>query len=229
MKVLEKLKKPIGRLVLIGTASNPNFKDRPRNFEKTFTWSFDSAKIHSNVKVIQILHDPRDHAVSDDQRKQLEELLGVKAVFGQSTEPHFTGDKEPDVLMWLRPTIRVFTTRADTLFGGTYLVLAPEHPWVTLALDGRHDVLKNKNLVGAYVALAKRKTEIERQTVEKEKSGIRLEGVQAVNPATGKEIPVYVADYVLGHYGTGAVMGVPAHDERDYQFAKKYNLPIVEV
>src|SRR3989338_8021932 len=175
MKVLEKLKKPIGRLVLIGTASNPNFKDRPRNFEKTFTWSFDSAKIHSNVKTIQILHDPRDTAVSDDQRKQLEELLGVKAVFGHSTEPHFTCDKEPDVLMWLRPTIRVFTTRADTLFGATYLVLAPEHPWVSLALQHK-GLLKNEDEICRYIDTSKKKSDLERQE-NKEKTGVKLEGV----------------------------------------------------
>src|SRR3990167_4759690 len=214
MKVLEKLKTPISRLVLIGTAPNPNFKDRPRNFEKTFTWSFDAEKIRSNAKVIQILHDPRDHAVSDDQRKQLEELLGVKAVLGQSTESHFTGDKEPDVLMWLRPTIRVFTTRPDTLFGGTFLVLAPEHPWVTLALQHK-TILKNNDEVAAYVARAKKKTEVE------------LIGVKAINPASGEHIPLWVGDFAIATFGTVALFG-DAHDERDTEFAKKYKIPLKE-
>jgi leucyl-tRNA synthetase len=122
----------------------------------------------------------------------------------------------------------VFTTRPDTLFGATYLVLAPEHPWVTLALEHK-TVLKNNDEVAAYVKAASKKTELERQTDQKEKTGVRLEGVMAVNPATGEQIPLYVADYVLAHYGTGAIMAVPAHDERDYAFAQKFGLPIRKV
>lgn len=126
--------------------------------------------------------------------------------------------------------IPVFTTRADTLFGATYMVLAPEHPWVTLALDDNHvGVLNNTDEVRAYVAEAKKKDEIERTSDTKEKTGVELKGVKAINPGSGEEIPVFVADYVLAHYGTGAVMAVPAHDERDFQFAKKYNLRIKRV
>ena len=120
--------------------------------------------------------------------------------------------------------ITVFTTRADTLFGATYLVLAPEHPWVTLAL-GHKTVLKNNDEVGKYVDRANKKTDLERQE-NKEKTGVRLEGADAITPATGEKIPVFVADYVLGHYGTGAIMAVPAHDERDMAFAEKFKLPI---
>ncbi len=123
--------------------------------------------------------------------------------------------------------ITVFTTRIDTLFGATYLVLAPEHPWVTLAL-GHKTVLKNNSDVQAYVDKANKKTDLERQE-NKEKTGVKLEGVEAINPANGEKIPLYVADYVLGHYGTGAIMAVPAHDERDFAFAKKFNLPIKQV
>jgi leucyl-tRNA synthetase len=125
-----------------------------------------------------------------------------------------------------RAQLTVFTTRPDTLFGGTFLVLAPEHPWVTLAIDVNHDVLDNKKEVQVYVEEAKRKSELERLTGEKEKTGIELKGVKAINPATGEEISMWVADYVLGGYGTGAIMGVPAHDERDLTFAKKFDLPI---
>ncbi|MBX4201108.1 class I tRNA ligase family protein [Candidatus Parcubacteria bacterium] len=128
-----------------------------------------------------------------------------------------------------RAAIKVFTTRPDTLFGATYLVLAPEHPWVTLATDQNHDVLSNKKEVADYAKSIKNKPEIERTAEGKEKTGVEIQGVVAINPATGKEIPMYVADYVLAQYGTGAVMAVPAHDERDYEFAKKYNLPIEEV
>lgn len=126
--------------------------------------------------------------------------------------------------------IPVYTTRPDTLFGATYLVLSPEHPWVTLATDDNHKgVLDNVEEVKKYIAEVKKKTDIERTAVDRPKTGIELKGVKAVNPATKEEIPVWIADYVLADYGTGAVMAVPAHDERDYTFAKKYNLPIQEV
>ncbi|MDB5224381.1 MAG: leucine--tRNA ligase [Candidatus Adlerbacteria bacterium] len=124
--------------------------------------------------------------------------------------------------------LSVFTTRPDTLFGATYLVLAPEHLWVTLATDDNHDVLENKDEVRAYIAAASKKSELERKE-NKEKTGVEVKGVVAINPANGQEIPIYVADYVLGGYGTGAIMAVPAHDERDFEFATKFNLPIVQV
>ncbi|MCE9642856.1 MAG: leucine--tRNA ligase [Candidatus Andersenbacteria bacterium] len=125
--------------------------------------------------------------------------------------------------------IPVFTTRPDTLFGCTYFVLSPEHLWVQLAIDDTHDVLENKDEVRRYVMQAAKKTEIDRTDATKEKTGVKLGGVWAVNPATGEKIPMYVADYVLAHYGTGAIMAVPAHDERDFEFAKKYELPIKNV
>ncbi len=124
--------------------------------------------------------------------------------------------------------IPVFTTRPDTLFGATYIVLSPEHLWVTLATDDEHHVLKNKEEVKRYIAEAKNKSEEDR-TGSKEKTGVEVKGVKALHPITKKEIPVFVADYVLAHYGTGAIMAVPAHDERDYEFAQKYKLPIEEV
>ncbi len=125
--------------------------------------------------------------------------------------------------------IKVFTTRADTLFGVTYIVLSPEHLWVTLATDDKHNVLENKQEVIDYVKSVKQKTEIERTAEDKEKTGVELKGVKAIHPITKEEIPMYVADYVLAHYGTGAVMAVPAHDERDWAFAHKYKLTVKEV
>lgn len=125
--------------------------------------------------------------------------------------------------------IKVFTTRADTLFGATYLVLSPEHPWVRLATDEQHNVLTNKAEVIAYMKQAALKDEIERTAEGKEKTGVLLGGVSAFNPATEARIPVYVADYVLAHYGTGAIMAVPAHDERDFAFAKKFSIPVKQV
>ena len=125
--------------------------------------------------------------------------------------------------------VSVFTTRPDTIFGATYLVLAPEHPWVRAIWDTPHDdAVSNKEEVRAYVEASQKKTERERQE-NKEKTGVRLEGISAINPATQEEIPVFVADYVLASYGTGAVMAVPGHDERDFEFARKMKLSVRRV
>ena len=121
--------------------------------------------------------------------------------------------------------LRVFTTRTDTIFGATYMVIAPEHPLVE-KWRGR---LTNYDEVAAYREQAARKSDFERTEMAKDKTGVRLDGVAAVNPVTGKEIPIFVSDYVLITYGTGAIMAVPAHDERDYDFAKMFGLPVVEV
>ncbi len=119
--------------------------------------------------------------------------------------------------------VRVFTTRPDTLFGATYLVLAPEHPLVDAVTSAAQS-----GSVGDYVAATSRKSDMERSALEKSKSGV-FTGGYAVNPATGGPIPVWIADYVLPGYGTGAIMAVPAHDERDYEFARQFKLPVVEV
>jgi len=122
--------------------------------------------------------------------------------------------------------LKVFTTRADTLFGVTYVVLAPEHPLIS----NFKSQISNWNEVLRYIEVATSKTEIERTSDnEKTKTGVPMKGVKAINPANGEEVPVWVADYVLPQYGTGAVMAVPAHDERDFEFAKKRNLPIKNV
>lgn len=124
-------------------------------------------------------------------------------------------------------TIKIFTTRADTIYGATYLVLAPEHTLVEKLIAS--GAVKNAEAVRTYAEAASAKSEIDRSAEGKEKTGIPLEGVMAINPATEEEIPVYVADYVLGNYGTGAIMAVPAHDERDFAFAKKFDLPVKRV
>ena len=117
----------------------------------------------------------------------------------------------------------VYTTRPDTLFGATYMVLAPEHP----ILKDWEDRLENLAEVRAYQEAAARKSDFERTELAKEKTGVKLEGVRAVNPVNGAEIPIFLSDYVLASYGTGAIMAVPAHDTRDYEFAKVFGLPIV--
>ncbi len=121
--------------------------------------------------------------------------------------------------------IRVFTTRPDTLFGATYMVISPEHKLI----DKYRDKITNFDEVAAYRDAAARKSEFERTELAKEKTGVELKGIRAVNPVNGKEIPVWTSDYVLSSYGTGAIMAVPAHDDRDYEFAKKFNIPIIEV
>jgi len=121
--------------------------------------------------------------------------------------------------------VKVFTTRADTIFGATYMVLAPEHE----LLNNLKDKIKNWAEVEKYIQEVKKKSETERTDDTKIKTGVELKGIKAINPASKEEIPVWIADYVLAGYGTGAIMAVPAHDERDYAFAKKYNLSIKEV
>lgn len=126
-------------------------------------------------------------------------------------------------------TVTVFTTRPDTLFGATYLVLAPEHPFISRDLSSDSHTIQNSTEVLDYVTKARQKDEQDRLDATKEKTGVQLVGITAKNLASGEELPVYVADYVLGGYGTGAIMAVPAHDERDFAFATKFGLPITQV
>ena len=121
--------------------------------------------------------------------------------------------------------LEIYTTRPDTLFGATYMVMSPEHP----LLEKWAGLLQNMDAVKDYQAAAARKSDFERSEVAKEKTGVRLEGVMAVNPVNDRQIPIFISDYVLMSYGTGAIMAVPAHDTRDYDFARAFNLPIIEV
>ena len=121
--------------------------------------------------------------------------------------------------------LTIYTTRPDTLFGATYMVISPEHPLI----DKWKDTIENMDEVRAYQEQAARKSDFERTEVAKDKTGVLLKGVHAVNPVNDKEIPVFISDYVLVSYGTGAIMAVPAHDTRDWEFAKKFGLPIIEV
>ncbi len=119
----------------------------------------------------------------------------------------------------------VYTTRPDTLFGVTYMVFSPEHPYI----EKYKDCITNYDEIAAYREAASHKSDFERAELAKDKTGVEIKGLRAVNPATGKSVPIWVADYVLMSYGTGAIMGVPAHDERDWEFAKKFGIPIIEV
>lgn len=121
--------------------------------------------------------------------------------------------------------LRIYTTRCDTLFGVTYMVVSPEHP----VLDKYKDEIKNWDEIQSYRDEAAKKSDFERAELAKEKTGVQIDGLSAVNPVNGREIPIWVSDYVLMSYGTGAIMAVPAHDERDWEFAKKFNLPMIQV
>ena len=121
--------------------------------------------------------------------------------------------------------LRIYTTRCDTLFGVTYMVVSPEHPY----LDKYKDQIKNWEEIVAYREQASRKSDFERAELAKDKTGVAIDGLTAINPVNGKEVPIWVSDYVLMSYGTGAIMAVPAHDERDWEFAKKFHLPIIQV
>lgn len=122
-------------------------------------------------------------------------------------------------------TLRIYTTRPDTLFGVTFMVMAPEHPLI----DKYQDRIANMDAVKDYRAECAKKTEFERTQLVKDKTGVKLDGLTAINPVNGKEIPIYISDYVMMGYGTGAIMAVPAHDSRDYDFAKKFGIDILEV
>ncbi|MBS7526051.1 leucine--tRNA ligase [Fusibacter paucivorans] len=121
--------------------------------------------------------------------------------------------------------LRVYTTRPDTIYGATYMVLSPEHPM----LEERANLIENLDALQAYRDEARRKSDFERTELNKEKTGVEIKGIRAVNPANDEEIPIWISDYVLMSYGTGAIMAVPAHDSRDWEFAKKFELPIIEV
>ena len=121
--------------------------------------------------------------------------------------------------------LRIYTTRPDTLFGVTFMVIAPEHP----IIDKYKDKIRNMNAIADYRTECSKKTEFERTQLVKNKTGVKIDGLTAINPVNGKEIPVYISDYVMMGYGTGAIMAVPAHDDRDYDFAKKFGIDIIEV
>jgi leucyl-tRNA synthetase len=147
--------------------------------------------------------------IKESQRKWIGRSEGAELTFRLST-----GDK-----------VQVFTTRPDTLFGVTYMVLAPEHKLI----EKNKDQVANWSDVEKYIKKAQKKVEQDRLDETKEKTGVKVEGITAANPGNGEEIPIYIADYVLAHYGTGAIMAVPAHDERDYAFAQKYDIPMRQV
>lgn len=225
LKLLEQSGVKIAKLVLVASFANPRFKDKARAFEDKLSWNFDFEKIKQNAREIIVLSDSTDHIVPEDSAVELSEKLNARMVSFEAVAPHIKGEEEPEVLAAVANNIRVFTTRPDTIFGATYLVVAPEHEIV----EALANKIENWDEVKKYIDQAKAQQEQQRLEEGKEKTGVELKGIKAINPATKEEIPVWIADYVLGTYGTGAIMAVPAHDERDFEFAKKFNLSIRQV
>ncbi len=151
--------------------------------------------------------------IKEEQRNWIGKSTGAEINFETITT---SGKKD---------TLKIYTTRADTLFGATFMVVAPEHPIVAKYADE----IKNIEEVKAYQEQTKKKSEFDRIQINKDKTGVKLDGIQAINPMTNKQIPIFIADYVMMGYGTGAIMAVPAHDTRDYDFAKKFGLEIIQV
>src|SRR3989338_3217107 len=224
LKVAEQLKQPIAKLILAAGFISPRSNEH-REFAKKFDWKFDFAKIRANARDITVLRDTGDSVVVPDRVWGLHRAVGGLLVDFKAEGEHICGEIEPMVLEACLERIKVFTTRSDTLFGATYLVLGPEHPF----MQNAKRKIQNWKEVEAYLEKAKAKTDDERIAEGKEKTGVELKGVTAVNPTTNEVIPVWVADYVLGNVGTGAIMAVPAHDQRDLDFAKKFKLPVLTV
>lgn len=225
MKVAEKLSHKISGLILAGGFTKAKFKDVDRPFKNTFNWDYDYESIKKKVGFIKILSSLNDYAVPRQEGKTLASKLSATLVESKTNGDHFTGSQEPIILKNITPSIKVFTTRADTLYGATYMVLAPENELVHNLEYG----IDNLEEIEEYIEKSRNKSDLERTDLQKEKTGIEIKGIRAINPVNQKEIPIYIADYVLSSYGTGAIMAVPAHDERDYEFAKKYNIPIKQV
>ena len=217
----------VNKVVLLCTPFSGEFLDKePRpSVTKACQKGFDFKKIIYGAKDFILLYDSTDYVVPMSDGEAFAEKLNTALIKIAGQEPHLSGKKEPAVLEEITPSINVFTTRPDTIFGATYVVLAPEHPLVQ-NIESR---IENRGEVDEYIQKAKKKTELQRTALEKEKTGVELKGIKAINPATKEEIPIWVADYVLMGYGTGAIMAVPAHDERDFEFAKKHGLKVVEV
>lgn len=216
------------KTILVATPFTGSFLDGKEraSVSKAVAKGYDFATIQKNSGAVHLLYDTHDKIVAvADGEAYLRSMPQVARFTGvQAESPHFLNSLEPSIAELCLPTIKVFTTRPDTIYGATYVVLAPEHPLVEALLPS----LKNAEYVSAYVAEVQKKSERDRLE-NKVKTGVLLEGVSAINPATKEEIPVYIADYVLATYGTGAVMAVPAHDERDFEFAKKMQLPVRHV
>jgi len=216
----------VNRAVLVSAPFSGNFKDkkgRPTVIA-ALKKGFDVETIKKNSLGFSFLYDLNDYVVPISDGEEYAKHIGFGMFKVKAQKPHFHNPEEPEILSVALGSIKVFTTRPDTIYGATYLVLSPEHQLANIIAPH----VSNSIEVLKYIDEAKNKTDIQRSALEKEKTGVELKGVKAINPANGEKIPIWVADYVLMGYGTGAIMAVPQHDERDRQFAEKYKLPIVD-
>lgn len=226
LKVLEGLKQPIYKYVSVGGFITPEFLDNhKRAFEKTFNWQYNFEKIREKIIKIRILRDKKDHKIPLEQADKIKDAIGGEIIDGTGAAKHFLGKSEPLVLEHSLEQLKIFTTRPDTLYGATYMVVAPEHE----VIKNYQARITNYSEVEKYAKKAKTKSDLERTELQKEKTGVEIKGFKTINPVNGEKIPVFVADYVLSTYGTGAIMAVPAHDQRDWDFAKKYKQKIKTV
>ncbi|MFZ2545045.1 MAG: leucine--tRNA ligase [Candidatus Saccharimonadales bacterium] len=224
MKVVEKLDHPIRDLILVAPVVEAQFRpnDYDRPFLNAFEFTYDYELIKSKTNRRVVLSDTQEHDNRMAYLKYLAPIIDAELVTVTAEKIHFRAVSEPAVLGAIVPSIRVFTTRPDTIFGATFLVVAPEHPELaTFVSDSQ------KAAVQEYIDQTAKKSELERME-DKEKTGV-FTGSYSINPANGEKIPIWVADYVLFGYGTGAIMAVPAHDERDQEFAEKFDLPVIQV
>lgn len=222
LRWLERLPKgkKIKRVILIGTNAGTAKKPSKGFFDKDY--NFEKIKSHCNDFVV--FHSRDDNWVPFEAGEQNAKGLDARTFF-PNDRAHFgkLTPTIPELIDEVFPSIKVFTTRPDTLFGATYLVLAPEHPLVEPIT-----AKEQKKEVEAYVKKAQNKSDLDRTDLAKEKTGV-FTGAYAINPVNNQKIPIWVADYVSMSYGTGAIMAVPAHDERDFEFAKKFALPVTQV
>ena len=222
LRVLESIQNPVKETILIAGFISGDFLD---NKKRDFDFDFDFEKVKQNAGSIIIVHDKNEKTISLSQFQKLKNTFSeAYVVLGDSHVEHFRDEVEPALLRAVLPFVPVFTTRADTLYGVTYLVISPEHKLLSRLLSD----VSNKSEVLSYVKQAGTKTDLERQQ-SKEKTGCHLRGLAVLHPDTGERLSIWVADYVLADYGTGAIMAVPAHDDRDLEFAQVFDLPIREV
>ena len=228
LRLLERGEHP-ARVLLVGTPSTGAFKDgkeRP-SVSAAAKRGYDFQAVAASCDDIELLYDTHDRIIPTEDGAYLSKRIGAPVSFVKAFTSHFLGSIESDVLLRALPAVRVFTTRPDTLFGATYIVLAPEHPHIAQWLE--RGAIKNADAVTKYVHATAKKSALSRQKQEKQKTGVHIEGVHVLHPSTREEMPIYIADYVLSGYGSGAIMAVPAHDERDYEFATSFSLPVRRV
>jgi leucyl-tRNA synthetase len=237
LKVLEQMKKPIKKMVLAAGFAQPKFLDKKRPFETRFNWKFDFEKIKKNVNEAVMLRAKNDTAVPQDRSEGLQRELGGRIVDFTAEENHICGTTEPVVLQNCISSWPIFTTRVDTIFGVTFMVVSAQHPrlgeLVTTGQKKEADAFLKKLKSVSEKELSKRRLLAPGADGSPEQEALEKEGVftgsYCINPFTKEKVPIYAGNFVIADYGSGMVMAVPAHDQRDYEFAVKYNIPIKQV